>query len=77
MRFKGFNYWWCLAFALLSTVLFADAINNDNLIFIWMNGITAPVWLFYAWIEKQRDALEAERGDDNDDWSPPDGHSKR
>ena len=78
MRFNGFNFWWCLAFALLNMVLLADAINNDSLIFIWINGISAPIWLFFAWIEKHREALEAERGEDNkDDWSPPNGSSKR
>lgn len=72
-----FGFWWCIAFAILSFVLLLQAIQEGTVGWAWMNGIALVLWLFWAWDANRREAIEAKTGDDNDDWSPPDGHSKR
>lgn len=79
---KGFfGFWWCLVFAVVSGWWLIDAIAREEEIYIWINSIALILWLFFAWNENRRDALEAEtkkNDDDNkDNWSPPNGSSSR
>ena len=81
MKRGFFSFWWCMAFALLSVVCLSTSIAEENVTWIWINSMVAGLWLFYAWREKQIDALEAQTedddGDNRDNWNPPNGSSKR
>jgi hypothetical protein len=66
MKRGFFSFWWCIAFALLSLVALRGAIGDENVLWTWIDSIMAGLWLFFAWIEKKIDALEAQTGEGND-----------